>query len=157
MTDIVLKPYKDKLGKPSHLTYLRSRRTLINLCADDSLNLKEPSQDTTFELQPFDRIENFDEDFSTGSGADGSNANPYTLHDEKYGAESEDIRTTIPLEYNIPTGKKVIALAIYFLCNVGLTLYNKAVLGSVSPLYVGLSCRVPLLTFKLTSFVTLGY
>ena len=38
----------------------------------------------------------------------------------------------VALEYTVPTTKKLMALGVYFLCNVGLTLYNKAVLGSVS-------------------------
>ncbi|KAK5046165.1 hypothetical protein LTR84_008622 [Exophiala bonariae] len=39
----------------------------------------------------------------------------------------------VALEYTVPTSKKFMALGIYFLCNVGLTLYNKAVLGSLQP------------------------
>jgi len=31
----------------------------------------------------------------------------------------------------VPTRKKLVALLGYFLCNIGLTLYNKAVLGKV--------------------------
>lgn len=34
-------------------------------------------------------------------------------------------------EYTVSTRKKLLALAGYFFCNVGLTIYNKAVLGSV--------------------------
>jgi len=34
-------------------------------------------------------------------------------------------------EYNVPTGTKVAYLSIYFLLNVSLTIYNKAVLGKV--------------------------
>jgi len=34
-------------------------------------------------------------------------------------------------EHTVPTRKKLVALLGYFLCNVGLTLYNKAVLGKV--------------------------
>lgn len=34
-------------------------------------------------------------------------------------------------EHMVPTRKKLVALLGYFLCNVGLTLYNKAVLGKV--------------------------
>lgn len=48
---------------------------------------------------------------------------------EKEGRETEP---KIALEYTVPTTQKLMALGIYFLCNVGLTLYNKAVLGSVS-------------------------
>lgn len=49
-------------------------------------------------------------------------------------AEKEDRRAEpkIALEYTVPTSQKLMALGIYFFCNVGLTLYNKAVLGSVS-------------------------
>jgi hypothetical protein len=35
-------------------------------------------------------------------------------------------------EYNVPTGTKVAYLSVYFLLNVSLTIYNKAVLGKVS-------------------------
>lgn len=35
-------------------------------------------------------------------------------------------------EDTVSTHKKLIYLAGYFLCNIGLTLYNKAILGSVS-------------------------
>ena len=34
-------------------------------------------------------------------------------------------------EYQIPTTTKFAYLSIYFLCNVSLTIYNKAVLGKV--------------------------
>jgi len=34
-------------------------------------------------------------------------------------------------EDTVATRKKLIALAGYFICNIGLTIYNKAVLGSV--------------------------
>lgn len=34
-------------------------------------------------------------------------------------------------EHTVPIRKKLVALLGYFLCNVGLTLYNKAVLGKV--------------------------
>lgn len=34
-------------------------------------------------------------------------------------------------EYRVPTTKKFAYLAVYFLCNVSLTIYNKAVLGKV--------------------------
>ena len=34
-------------------------------------------------------------------------------------------------EHTVSTRKKLVALFGYFVCNVGLTLYNKAVLGSV--------------------------
>lgn len=46
--------------------------------------------------------------------------------------ETRGIEPKVALEYTIPTSQKLMALGIYFLCNVGLTLYNKAVLGSVS-------------------------
>lgn len=35
-------------------------------------------------------------------------------------------------EYAVSTSKKLSYLAIYFLCNVSLTIYNKLVLGKVS-------------------------
>lgn len=34
-------------------------------------------------------------------------------------------------EYSIPTRTKLAYLSVYFLCNVLLTIYNKAVLGKV--------------------------
>lgn len=39
-------------------------------------------------------------------------------------------------EYSVPATTKFAYLSVYFLCNVGLTIYNKAVLGKVccSPL-----------------------
>ncbi|KAI1610059.1 triose-phosphate transporter family-domain-containing protein [Exophiala viscosa] len=42
----------------------------------------------------------------------------------------EATQPKVAMEYSVPTTKKFTALFIYFLCNVGLTLYNKAVLGS---------------------------
>lgn len=36
-------------------------------------------------------------------------------------------------EYRVSTSKKLAALAAYFSLNLGLTLYNKAVLGQVQP------------------------
>ena len=52
------------------------------------------------------------------------------FHDvHENGRETE---VEIAIENTVPTRTKYIALGIYFLCNVGLTLYNKAVLGSVS-------------------------
>ena len=38
---------------------------------------------------------------------------------------------TINHEHTVSTRRKLLALAGYFFCNVGLTIYNKAVLGSV--------------------------
>ena len=35
------------------------------------------------------------------------------------------------VEYRVPTRTKVAYLSVYFLCNVGLTVWNKAVLGKV--------------------------
>lgn len=52
--------------------------------------------------------------------------------------ENDEKPTTLPTpaapehEHTVPTRKKLVALLGYFLCNVGLTLYNKAVLGKVS-------------------------
>jgi hypothetical protein len=34
-------------------------------------------------------------------------------------------------EYSVPAATKFAYLSVYFLCNVGLTIYNKAVLGKV--------------------------
>ena len=39
--------------------------------------------------------------------------------------------TQFDLEYRIPTGTKLAYLSVYFLCNISLTIYNKAVLGKV--------------------------
>ena len=39
--------------------------------------------------------------------------------------------TTTTSEYNVPTRTKIAYLGVYFLCNVFLTIYNKAVLGKV--------------------------
>jgi hypothetical protein len=36
------------------------------------------------------------------------------------------------LEYSVPVGIKAAYLSVYFLLNVSLTMYNKAVLGKVS-------------------------
>ena len=38
----------------------------------------------------------------------------------------------VALEYRIPASRKLAYLALYFLLNLSLTIYNKAVLGSVS-------------------------
>jgi hypothetical protein len=39
----------------------------------------------------------------------------------------------VETEYQVPTEKKLAYLSVYFLLNVSLTIYNKAVLGKVSP------------------------
>jgi hypothetical protein len=46
----------------------------------------------------------------------------------------KDKTPTLPVatEYGIPTQKKLIYLSVYFGLNLGLTLYNKALLGNVS-------------------------
>lgn len=41
----------------------------------------------------------------------------------------------VPTEYDVSTSKKLAALAAYFALNLGLTLYNKAMLGQVSSYY----------------------
>jgi hypothetical protein len=40
--------------------------------------------------------------------------------------------TSVALEYRIPASRKLAYLALYFLLNLSLTIYNKAVLGAVS-------------------------
>jgi len=50
-------------------------------------------------------------------------------------------------EYNVPTGTKVAYLSVYFLLNVLLTIYNKAVLGKVCEFLIHLP-RINLLTSK---------
>lgn len=47
--------------------------------------------------------------------------------------EFKDKPTVLPVaaEYTIPTQKKLIYLSVYFGLNLGLTLYNKALLGNV--------------------------
>lgn len=49
-------------------------------------------------------------------------------------AEYKDKTPSSPtaVEYGIPTQKKLIYLSVYFGLNLGLTLYNKALLGNVS-------------------------
>jgi hypothetical protein len=42
------------------------------------------------------------------------------------------LSTGTDTEYGIPTGTKLAYLSVYFLLNVTLTIYNKAVLGKVS-------------------------
>jgi hypothetical protein len=46
-------------------------------------------------------------------------------------------------EDTVSTNKKLVYLAGYFLCNIGLTLYNKAILGSVSLSQASLSSTQP--------------
>lgn len=48
--------------------------------------------------------------------------------------EFKDKTAVVPVaaEYTIPTQKKLIYLSVYFGLNLGLTLYNKALLGNVS-------------------------
>jgi hypothetical protein len=48
-------------------------------------------------------------------------------------------------EYNVPTWKKVAYLTVYFLLNISLTIYNKAVLGNVSQLALVFHLRNKLL------------
>jgi hypothetical protein len=47
-----------------------------------------------------------------------------------------------PHEDTVSTNKKLAYLAGYFICNIGLTLYNKAILGSVRPLSLFTSLRL---------------
>lgn len=44
---------------------------------------------------------------------------------------SEKIGAPVPTEYRVSTKRKLTYLATYFLFNLGLTIYNKAVLGKV--------------------------
>lgn len=43
---------------------------------------------------------------------------------------------TSALEYRIPASRKLAYLGLYFLLNLSLTIYNKAVLGTVSVTYL---------------------
>lgn len=52
--------------------------------------------------------------------------------DVEKGQASQVTPPTQHHEDTVSTQKKLIYLAGYFLCNIGLTLYNKAILGSVS-------------------------
>jgi hypothetical protein len=55
---------------------------------------------------------------------------------------------TFNSEYNVPTRTKIAYLGVYFLCNVCLTIYNKAVLGKVrkSPALNGMHAATHQLT-----------
>jgi len=44
-------------------------------------------------------------------------------------------------EYRIPTGTKLAYLGVYFLLNVSLTIYNKAVLGKACQAFIHISER----------------
>ena len=50
----------------------------------------------------------------------------------KDGYKDKTSNSPIAAEYSIPTQKKLIYLSVYFGLNLGLTLYNKALLGNVS-------------------------
>lgn len=50
--------------------------------------------------------------------------------DLEKGQPQEPAPAPINHEYTVPLRTKLIALAGYFLCNIGLTIYNKAILGS---------------------------
>ena len=53
--------------------------------------------------------------------------------DLEKGVVTEQIPAAPPQNHEdtVSTKKKLIALAGYFICNIGLTIYNKAILGSV--------------------------
>jgi hypothetical protein len=44
-------------------------------------------------------------------------------------------KVRVDTEYNVSTGRKFAFLSVYFLCNVALTIYNKAVLGKVRTVF----------------------
>ena len=48
----------------------------------------------------------------------------------------EKTATQFDAEYSIPTRTKLAYLSVYFLCNVLLTIYNKAVLGKVRKVFL---------------------
>ena len=60
------------------------------------------------------------------------------------------------LEYSIPAKRKLVYLAGYFLLNLSLTIYNKAVLGAVS-LALFLLLEDSMLTASIHSSAFLGY
>jgi len=41
----------------------------------------------------------------------------------------------VDTEYNVSTGRKFAYLSVYFMCNIALTIYNKAVLGKVKTVF----------------------
>jgi hypothetical protein len=59
---------------------------------------------------------------------------PQTLDLETKATEKSDappLFAQTESEYEVPTEKKLVYLCVYFLLNVSLTIYNKAVLGKV--------------------------
>lgn len=54
-----------------------------------------------------------------------------TFHREKGESQIPIISPRLDSEYSVPAATKFAYLSVYFLCNVGLTIYNKAVLGKV--------------------------
>lgn len=68
--------------------------------------------------------------------------------DVEKGQASQVTPPTQHHEDTVSTQKKLVYLAGYFLCNIGLTLYNKAILGSVSfpaPILSSLRSTPPIL------------
>jgi len=53
--------------------------------------------------------------------------------------KDEPSSSPIAAEYGIPAQKKLIYLSVYFMLNLGLTLYNKALLGNVSSRFMTIS------------------
>lgn len=58
-----------------------------------------------------------------------------TIHREKGGSQIPILSPRLDSEYSVPAATKFAYLSVYFLCNVGLTIYNKAVLGKVCYLF----------------------
>lgn len=57
-------------------------------------------------------------------------------------AQKRDTVKHSPAEYRIPTTTKYLYLSLYFALNLGLTIYNKAVLGKVCETPAALHCYV---------------
>lgn len=50
-------------------------------------------------------------------------------------SDSPAPKARVDTEYNVSTGRKFAYLSVYFLCNIALTIYNKAVLGKVRTVF----------------------
>jgi hypothetical protein len=50
-------------------------------------------------------------------------------------SQSPAPKARVDTEYNVSTGRKFAYLSVYFLCNIALTIYNKAVLGKVRTVF----------------------
>ena len=88
------------------------------------------SDDTVLELRDNQEPKSPDKDGSFRESEENAEHDALmSLHGERNNAEPG---VKVALEYTVPTTKKLMALSVYIFCNVGLTLYNKAVLGSVS-------------------------